>query len=84
MAKKMAWDVTISEAENGYMVRVGCRLFVFETGDRLLAELTAYMNGTETPLSKRIREEMPTCQEVVAPPPQGIGGRLTDSVAQPR
>ena len=73
--KKMQWDVTIGEAENGYLAKCGCKLFVFTDRQTLLDELVAYMDGKDTALSEQIKKEMPTimCQSEMATPNQLAG-----------
>lgn len=82
--KKMNYEITIAEVENGYVARAGCKLFVFETWENLNKELTAYANGKETELTKRIKEEtveQPVCQPAtVQEAPVGI----TDNLAKNR
>lgn len=40
-------DIIIEQCLNGFIVRVGCRLIVFETHDKLLSELKRYLENRE-------------------------------------
>jgi len=60
----MKHNVTIQEVDNGYVVRVGCKVLVFEDSVDLLTELRAYIAGEETKLSKRTKEGMLISQEL--------------------
>jgi len=82
--KVMRWDVTIAEVENGYVARVGCKLFVFSSWEKLSKELEAYAKGGNTELSERIKEEMGQQPETTCEPPVGAGARqnLTDNLAR--
>lgn len=55
--KKMQYQVTLQEVDNGYVVRVGCKLLVFEDRQKLLNELTAHIKGEETELSKKFKQQ---------------------------
>lgn len=69
MARKMDYQVTIQEVDNGYVVRVGCALLVFGSWEKLWPELNAYAEGENTDLSRRLRK----CDEarvVQAAPPE--------------
>ncbi len=76
--KKMQHQVTIQEVDNGYVVRVGCKLVVFEDKATLLMELKACLNGKETELSERLKKEDATDQAVPQPcdPTQNLGQTL--------
>lgn len=74
MSNKIQWSVGIDGAENGFIVSVGCKRFVFEERSKLLDELDAYLSGKETPLSVQVKKEMECEPQCVAPPPQNIGG----------
>ena len=39
-------EISISKCMNGFMVRVGCKILVFETHGKLLKELERYLNNT--------------------------------------
>lgn len=78
MSNKIQWAVGIDGAENGFIVSVGCRRFVFEDRSKLLDELDAYLSGRETPLSEQVKKELANtvCPPSQAPPqaycePQG-------------
>ncbi len=72
--KKMQYEVTICEVENGFVVRVGCKLFAFANYEEMEMELRAYAHGEKTELTARIEKETPTCeggppQEAMPDPP---------------
>lgn len=76
--KKMQWEVTICEVENGYVARVGCKLFVFNEWKQLLSELEAYRKGEKTKLSKQAQ---PECVQT-APQPCETQQSITDTIAR--
>lgn len=81
MARKLLYEVTIAGADNGYIVRVGCKVLVFKNSEELIEEFAAYVRGEKTALSKELNPEVaeiPTCAE--QPMPEG----LADSVARNR
>ena len=87
--KKMKWEVTIAEVDNGYVVRVGCKLFVFELWSTLMGELNCYAKGEKTNLSESVLKEMETVQPTAPSeqPEQPCGSRMpqsiTDNLARP-
>jgi hypothetical protein len=74
--RTMNWDVTICEVENGYVARVGCKLFVFNSWEKLNQELYAYATGEETELAEQVKKELP--QE----PTCAVGGAGLSSLAE--
>ena len=54
---KAQYEVAIKQVENGLVVRVGCKHFVFEDVDKMVVELRAYLQGQETELSRRVNRE---------------------------
>lgn len=70
MSNKIQWPVGIDGAENGFIVSVGCKRFVFEEHSKLLDELDAYLSGRETPLSSQVKKELSftLCPPSQAPP----------------
>ena len=60
----MRYEVQLAKAENGFVCRVGCKVFVFEKWEELNKELSAYMTNQETEL---IRKYKPSFDQVVAP-----------------
>ena len=40
-------EITIREVNNGFIVRVGCQTFVFETREKMLGELERYLKDRE-------------------------------------
>lgn len=79
--KKMKWEVTIAEVENGYVVRVGCKLFVFTDWEAFNKELYAYAAGKSTELAGRVLKDMPTANDE-AMPEQPRGAGITESLAR--
>ena len=81
--KKMKWEVTIAEVENGYVVRVGCKLFVFPDWEALYNELNTYIKGGKSKLSEKVTKDMTadTC-EGEAMPQQARGAGITESLAR--
>ena len=50
---KPTYQVTIQAVENGFVVRVGCRLFVSENWEKVAEQLNAYFTGQETEFIKQ-------------------------------
>lgn len=68
-------EVRIVDAMNGYVVTVGCQTLVFETRERMLAELTRYLadpEGVEREYNERYR------------PTQNAAGCETGQTATPQ
>lgn len=42
---KMLNSVSIYQVDNGYTINVGCKAFVFESKDKMLAYVIAYINN---------------------------------------
>jgi len=82
--KKMKWEVTIAEVENGYVVRVGCKLFVCQDWDFLVRELSAYAAGKKTQFAEEVMKGMPTPNEECTPeqPTLGSSREMTESLAR--
>lgn len=76
--KKTQYQVTIQEVDNGYVVRAGCKLVVFEDKATLFAELKAYFGGKETELSEQLKKDATADQAVPQPcdPSMGLGQNL--------
>ena len=47
----------IASVENGYLVEVGCKHFVFEKREELIKELDAYLSGKLTKLTEKYEKE---------------------------
>ena len=75
--KKLQWEVTLAGADNGYLVRVGCKLLVFENKQTLINELTSYINGEKTALAEELAKNECISESAGACMPS-----LTDSVAR--
>lgn len=88
MSKKMPWEVTILEVDNGYVVKVGCKTLVFESQEVLITELDAYMKGKETKLSEDLKKEFnqaPTAEmsdQACVPEPDGLAGQLRQRIGR--
>lgn len=41
------WEIEITRADYGYIVRVGCKKFSFESKNRVLSALDAYLSNPE-------------------------------------
>ena len=46
------YDIHIHQVDRGYVVQAGCKTFVFEDSDRLLAYLTDYVKNPDAVLKK--------------------------------
>lgn len=47
------YEIQIAKVENGFIVRAGCKVFVFSNQDELLNELKAYLSGEMTKLTEK-------------------------------
>ena len=78
--KKMQYEVTICEVENGFIVRAGCKLFAFAGYEEMEKELRAYAHGEKTELIAQIEKEAPPLAEAEAQDclatPSTIGGSV--------
>jgi hypothetical protein len=45
---KMIYDIRISRRANGYAVTVGCKDFVFESQDKMMSHINAYLHNPTT------------------------------------
>ena len=52
------YQLTLASVENGYLVAVGCKNFVFEKQEELLKEIDAYLSGKPTKLTKKYESEL--------------------------
>lgn len=59
--------ITIQNAVNGYVVNVGCKMFVISSKDELLDALDKYLTNPEE-TEKRYREEYPGTFGMPEPP----------------
>ncbi len=59
--KKMQNDVTIKEADHGYIVTVGCKTLAFTTWQEFNKELQAYAKGKTTELRKVLEKDTSQC-----------------------
>ena len=68
--RKMLWPVEIQEADNGYVVCLGCKKLVFTSKLELFRELEAYIEGRFTVMSEELKKEagMPSQQSAVPEP----------------
>ena len=41
--RQKARDINIQSMDNGFLVRVGCQSFVFETAEKMITNLSAYL-----------------------------------------
>jgi hypothetical protein len=80
--KKMKWEVTIAEVENGYVARVGCKLFVFPNWFALEKELTAYAHGEKTQLSEQIKKVLRQDETCETAAPRQADSNLADCLAR--
>ena len=62
MSNLNVYDVHLVKAENGFIIRVGCKVFVFEKLTDLNTELTAYLSGQTTKLSEKYLKQLPELQ----------------------
>lgn len=71
---KTNYQVTIQEVENGYVVRVGCKMLVFTDYETLQKEQVAYFAGEKTELSSRLmkNESATACVEAPIDPSGGL------------
>lgn len=76
------YQVTIQAVENGFVVRVGCRLFVSEKWDNVAEQLTAYFTGQETEFIKAQISKNPTAQAPMATMEAAPQQDLRDSLAR--
>lgn len=70
--RKRIREIAISPALNGYIVKVGCQRLVFETSDRMVSELSNYLNdpeATEDEYIKNAVNPMEECPMVECPSP---------------
>ena len=51
------YETTIVNVENGYLVAVGCKNFVFEKKEDMLKELDAYLSDQPTKLTEKYKNE---------------------------
>ena len=67
---KIPWNVTINSTDNGYLVQIGCRMFVMDTKDRLLRLLDRYLTDPR----KAVQELSPGEAGVFQPdmPPEAM------------
>ena len=49
--------VTIEKLDLGFLVEVDCKKLAFSSQKKLIKELTAYLDGKDTKLAKRLKEE---------------------------
>lgn len=67
----MIHNITIKPALNGYIVDVGCKTLVFESQDKLVRELDAYLKNpmevAEHYLKTAINEDRKPCPPAASP-----------------
>lgn len=55
MDRIVNYEVQIGNVENGFIVRVGCKVFVFNDWNVLYKELDAYFTGRDTELNRKFK-----------------------------
>ncbi len=76
------YQVTIQQVENGFLVRVGCKIFVCEEWAKIAEQLGAYFAGEETAFIKAQKDKIPQQADIPQPCDPTANANLGETVAR--